>query len=86
MSENQTALLLDALHQRIEDLNRLSTELHLYGGTEHEPDVWLRLYHASSRACEVTELGLRGGFPPDGSSPGPCCCPPAPEPGPASSP
>lgn len=74
MSQDQTAVLLDALRQRIEDLNRLSTELHLYGGTEHEPDVWRRLHHVSSRACEVAEFGLRAGYHSGESSSPSCRC------------
>lgn len=86
MSQDQTALLLDALRQRIEELNRLSTELHLYGGTGHAPDVWLQLHSSCARALEVTELGLRSTSSPRGSSTDPCRCPPAREPGPPSSP
>lgn len=59
MTQDQTALFLDALQQHLNDLQRLSTELHLHAGTEHEADMWFRLHSASTRVCGVAELGLQ---------------------------
>lgn len=74
MSRDTTPALLDALRDRIDELNRLSAELHLRGGTEHEPDVWLRLLHESTRACEIAELGLRASADSDAGDATPCQC------------
>lgn len=81
MPQDQTPLLAAALRDRIDELNRLSAELHLRGGTENEPDVWLRLLHESTRVCEVAELGLRASMDSDASDASPCQCRsgPAPE-------